>query len=62
MATFFATFSIIALAMFGMALGVMISGRALKGSCGGTGEGCPCTPAEREECRREREAEEARAA
>lgn len=64
MPTFIATLVVIGLAMLAMAVGVMITGRALKGSCGGTGAGCPCTPAEREECRREAEerGEHARAA
>lgn len=40
-----ATAVLIALAMLGMAAGVMVSGRRLRGSCGGGGdetcEGCP---------------------
>jgi hypothetical protein len=39
-----------ALAMLGMGLGVMLGRKPLKGSCGGTGGGCPCSPAQRARC------------
>ncbi|MEM1272345.1 MAG: (Na+)-NQR maturation NqrM [Pseudomonadota bacterium] len=35
MATFFATFILLLLIVFGMALGVLLMGRSIKGSCGG---------------------------
>lgn len=35
------TIAIMAIAMIAMAIGVMVSGRRLKGSCGGVG-GCEC--------------------
>ena len=35
MATFFLTFGLLMLIMFGMAAGVMFAGRTIKGSCGG---------------------------
>ena len=35
------TIAVIAIAMVAMAIGVMISGRRLKGSCGGF-DGCAC--------------------
>ena len=54
MQTFFATLLVIASAMFVMALGVMVTGRALKGSCGGTGINCVCSPEEQQECRRKK--------
>ena len=42
MELFYLTLVFFALIMFLMALGVMISGRRLKGSCGGVGGECPC--------------------
>ena len=60
-ATFGATLVVVATVMGAMVLGVVLTGRPLKGSCGGTGNGCPCTPAEREECRRKKAAESAAA-
>ena len=42
MELFYLTLVFFALTMFLMALGVMISGRRLKGSCGGVGGECPC--------------------
>lgn len=38
------------LIMLAMAVGVMFQGKALKGSCGGTGNGCPCTDKEKRAC------------
>ena len=38
------------LAMLAMAAGVLLSGRSLKGSCGGVGTGCPCSDEERQAC------------
>ena len=35
MATFFAAFVLLLIVMVGMALGVMLMGRTIKGSCGG---------------------------
>lgn len=35
MATFLAAFFLLMLVMFGMALGVILNGRRIKGSCGG---------------------------
>ncbi len=35
MATFFATFIVFTLVVLGMALGVLLMGRTIKGSCGG---------------------------
>ncbi|MEM9319070.1 MAG: (Na+)-NQR maturation NqrM [Pseudomonadota bacterium] len=35
MATFFATFALLLIVMLGMAVGVILMGRSIKGSCGG---------------------------
>lgn len=39
------TITIFGVMMFLMALGVMFTGRPLKGSCGGVGGECPCAEA-----------------
>jgi len=39
------TVVVIALAMGAMAIGVIVSGRRLRGSCGGVGEACACDQA-----------------
>jgi len=50
METFLATALIFGLAMVGMAAGVILSNRELKGSCGGTGKACSCTEEARRDC------------
>lgn len=50
METFIVTAGLFALVMAAMAVGVIFSNRSLKGSCGGTGEGCACSPAKRRRC------------
>lgn len=50
METFLATAVIFGLAMAGMAIGVIVSNRELKGSCGGTGKACSCTEEARRDC------------
>ncbi|MDG2333509.1 MAG: DUF539 domain-containing protein [Myxococcota bacterium] len=50
MQTILLTTLIFALAMGAMALGVIFARRPLKGSCGGTGEACACSRAERRRC------------
>ena len=52
METFLGTPVLFAVVMLAMAVGVVFSGRRLRGSCGGTGEGCDCDAAARAECAR----------
>jgi len=58
MQTFLATFLFFAAIMAAMAIGVIVHGRRLKGSCGGVGGDCPCDEAAQQECelRKRREA------
>ena len=42
MMTVLLSFILIALIMLAMAIGVMVSGRRLRGSCGGPGANCHC--------------------
>jgi hypothetical protein len=58
MATFFATLMVFGVVVLAMAVGVIVQGRRLKGSCGGTGEACTCSAVAARACpiRREREA------
>ena len=59
MATFLATLTVFGLAVCAMALGAMIQGKRLKGSCGGTGKACECSALKARSCqmRHAREAE-----
>lgn len=50
MQTFIATALIFGIAMTAMAIGVIFSDRALKGSCGGTGLDCTCSDEAKREC------------
>lgn len=50
MTTVLLTIGLFGAIMLGMAIGVIISGKTLKGSCGGVGGSCDCTPSERESC------------
>ena len=43
MATFLATLVIFATAAAAMAVGILLQGRRLRGSCGGSGLECTCT-------------------
>ena len=45
MSTFILTLTGIAIIMSSMAVGVIFSDRALKGSCGGVGDDCACADA-----------------
>lgn len=58
MQTFIVTAGLIGLVMAAMAVGVIFSNRSLKGSCGGTGQGCSCAPAKRRRCAAAHEAGE----
>ena len=55
MSTFIATLLLFALVMGGMAIG-LLTGRSLKGSCGGNGGSCPCTPEAKAACELKRRA------
>ncbi len=50
MQTLIATFVLFGLVMVGMAVGLIFRGKSLKGSCGGTGEGCGCSDRKRRAC------------
>ena len=50
MQTLIGTLIVFGILVGAMAFGVMITGRALRGSCGGTGEACRCSRAERRTC------------
>lgn len=45
MSTFILTLAAIAFIMTAMAVGIIFSDRALKGSCGGVGDDCACADA-----------------
>ena len=42
--TLVATLVAVALAMLGLGVGLLLVGRPLRGSCGGTGGACLCNP------------------
>jgi hypothetical protein len=50
MATFVAAFAVFGLAVLGMALGLLLQGRRLRGSCGSSGEACLCSPLAARHC------------
>jgi hypothetical protein len=58
MATFVATLAVFALVVLGMAVGVLIQGKRLQGSCGGTSKACTCTPMAARQCSLRREMEQ----
>ena len=51
MITFLATLGVLLLVVTGMALGVILQGRRLRGSCGLTGDDCTCTALRARLCR-----------
>ena len=42
--TFVVTLIAVAVALLGLGVGLVLVGRPLRGSCGGTGGACPCDP------------------
>lgn len=50
MQTIFATALVLGLLMALMAIGVMLKGKALRGSCGGSTGACGCSPAKQARC------------
>ena len=55
MQTLLVTFLLFAAVMAAMAVGVMVHGRSLKGSCGGVGGDCPCDETAQQECELKRQ-------
>ncbi len=55
MATFIATLVVFGLVTLGMSLGVIVQGKRLQGSCGGTGKDCTCSPLAARDCKQRRE-------
>ncbi len=49
--TFFAASLIFGCVVLAMSLGAVLQGRRLKGSCGGVGEDCSCTPLAARACK-----------
>ena len=58
MQTFIAALIVFFLIAAAMAVGVIFSNRALRGSCGGTGKDCSCSETEQKKCalKKDREA------
>jgi hypothetical protein len=50
MATFVAAAFVFGLAVLAMAVGALVQGRRLRGSCGRTGEACLCSPLAARHC------------
>ena len=50
METFLAALIVFGLVMFAMAIGVLFSGRRLRGSCGGSEDSCSCNAVRRARC------------
>jgi hypothetical protein len=49
-ATFVAALVVFGLVTAAMALGVIVQGKRLRGSCGGTGRDCECSPLAARHC------------
>ena len=50
LSSFLATLAVFLLVFLAMSLGVLIQGRRLRGSCGGSGEDCHCSPLAARHC------------
>jgi hypothetical protein len=55
--TFLATLVVFGFAVVAMAIGVMVQGKRLQGSCGGSDRDCVCSALEARRCARRRTAE-----
>ena len=51
LATFLATLAVFAIVVTAMAVGALVQGKRLKGSCGGSGKACECSPLAARHCR-----------
>jgi len=51
MATFLATLVVVGFVVLAMSVGVIFQGKRLKGSCGGTGKACECSPLAARNCK-----------
>ena len=51
MATFLATLALFGLVSLAMSVGVLVQGKRLRGSCGGTGKACECSALKARKCR-----------
>ena len=59
METFLATLVIFGVVVLAMAVGAIVQGRRLRGSCGGTGEDCSCSALKARSCPRRQAGEAA---
>lgn len=50
MGTFVASLAVFAFVFLAMSVGVLVDGKRLRGSCGGSGEGCHCSPLAARRC------------
>ncbi|MGI9432477.1 MAG: (Na+)-NQR maturation NqrM [Myxococcota bacterium] len=50
LATFLVTLLVFGTVILAMSLGVLVQGKRLKGSCGGTGKACSCSPLAARNC------------
>ncbi len=51
MATFLATLVVMGLVVLAMSVGVLVQGKRLQGSCGGSGKACQCSPLAARHCK-----------